>query len=798
MLVSLKLLKKYVNLDGLSAKDVANGLTFAGIEVEDVICFATGTNLVIGEIIECVNHPDSDHLHVLKVNLGPKYGVEQIVCGAPNARVGLKVIVARVGAKLKEVEIKKGIIRGIESNGMCCSLLELGVDKKYLSEKQISGIEELDINAPVGKEEVLSYLHLDDEVLDVIILANRPDLLSIYNLAKEISAIFDRPINIPSYKDETSFTSNAHIAIETDLCSQFALKEVKGIKIKESPEWIKQILHSSGIRSIDNIVDIGNLVMLLTGQPLHMYDADKLEKEEIIVRSDIEEDFVALDDKTYHIIPNDICMTSSGKTMCLGGVMGSKACEVDESTKRLYIECASFSSKAIRHTSARLGLSSESSTRYVKGTNHFQSEDVLSLAIHLLKEYAEAKEFSKTIEIQKETYKEQKIETSVDKINNRLGTNFSTKEIKDVLERLYFKIDMNGDGRFIATVPSFRLDISGDADLSEEVIRILGFNHVKSILPRLDTTVGALSLPQKRLRLIRDFLVDKGLDECLTYSLISQKEKDKFNLLNNEEHYVIKNPLTEDHEAFRTHILHSLLEVASYNINRQNKNLALFETGAMMSKTSQSEHLAIVLTGEESLQGLLVETPYTFFHLKGLVEAIFSLLGVEKSRYKINKLNSHLDELHPNRSAEILFQNQLIGIFGELHPNKYNEYDLGKNRCVVLEMNLTPLLEIKTSISKMSPISKFPVVTRDIALVIDKNVPSSDIIKCIKMNGKGLITNAEVFDVYEGENIAIDKKSIAISVTYASDHTLTDKEISDVEERVKYELARLYKIEFRV
>ena len=253
MLVSLKLLKKYVNLDGLSAKDVANGLTFAGIEVEDVISFAQGTNLVIGEIKECNNHPDSDHLHILKVDLGPKYGVEQIVCGAPNARLGLKVIVARVGAKLKEMEIKNGVIRGVTSNGMCCSLVELGVDKKYLSEKQINGIEELDIDAPVGEEDVLSYLHLDDEVLNVKILANRPDLLSIYNLAKEISAIFDRPINIPSYNDESSAASNVHIDIKTDLCSQFALKEVKGIKIKESPEWIKQILHSSGIRSIDNI-----------------------------------------------------------------------------------------------------------------------------------------------------------------------------------------------------------------------------------------------------------------------------------------------------------------------------------------------------------------------------------------------------------------------------------------------------------------------------------------------------------------------------------------------------------------
>ena len=796
MLVSLKNIRQYVNLDGLTAEEIANGLTFAGVEVEEIRTLASGTNLVIGEIKTCEKHPDSDHLHILNVDLG-KYGEQQIVCGAPNARAGLKVIVARVGAKLPGGEIKAGVIRGVASNGMCCSLLELGVDSKYLSEYQQAGIEELPADAPVGEDNVLGYLGLDDEVLNLKVLANRPDLLSLYNVAREIGAIFSREVKIPEPTADVNFQTSLKVGSDTKNCSQFSGKEIKNIKVKESPKWMQEYLMAMGVRSINNIVDIGNYVMLVTGQPLHMYDADKLPAAELTARDDYDGDFVALDEKIYKVIPGDIVISCKGKPMCLGGVMGSLECAVDEKTTHIYIEAASFDGATIRHTSSRLGLASESSSRFVKGTNHFQSERVLNLAANLIKELCEGKEFSNIVTYQAEKYEEKKIPSSVKRINGRLGTEFSAEQIKAALERLHFKVEMKGED-FVATVPSWRLDVTCDADLSEEVIRLLGFENVKSILPTLDTKLGALTLEQDRLKNIRFTLLDKGLDECVTYSLISQKEENLFNLLNNEEHYKILNPLTDEREIFRTHILHSLLKVATYNVSRQNRDLALFETAHMISKSSHSTHLAIVLVGKEERRGAMESIPFDFYHMKGLVESLMDILGIESSRYKFDRNTQHLDELHPGKSAEIYFQNQIIGRFGELHPNQIAAYDLGKTSAVVLEMNLDSILSAKVSITKMAPISRFPSVSRDLALVVNKDVVARDLIKAIKVTGKGLVSEAQIFDVYEGEHIQEGKKSIAISVTYSSDdHTLTEKEITEMENRIKFELTKQFHAELR-
>ena len=797
MLVSLKNVNQYVSLEGLSAEDIANKLTFAGIEVEEVSYLASGTNLVIGEILECVAHPNSDHLHVLQVNLGNKYGTTQIVCGAPNARAGLKVIVARVGAKLPQIEIKDGIIRGEASHGMCCSLLELGVDGKYLSDYQKAGIEELPHDAPVGEEDVLGYLGLDDTVLNLKVLANRPDLLSIFNVAREIGALYNRPVKLPEIKAREDFKTKLVVGSKTWRCSQFSGKEIRNIVTKPSPKWMSDYLMAMGVRSINNIVDIGNYVMLMTGQPLHMYDADKLAKAELYAQDDYDGDFVALDEKTYKVIPGDIVIACENKPMCLGGVMGSLACAVDENTKNIYIEAASFDGASIRHTSNRLGLSSESSQRFVKGTNHFQSEFVLNYAASLINELCEAKENSNNVVYQKEEHQERLVSSSTERINARLGTNFSKEEITGVLKRLNFEISPKGDS-FVAKIPDYRLDVTCDADLSEEVIRLLGFDNVQSILPCLDTKVGMLSLRQKRLKNIRNFLLLRGLDECLTYSLVSKKKQNDFNLLNKEEHYVILNPLTDEREVFRTHILASLLESASYNVARQNKNLALFETSNMISKASRSEHLAIVLVGQTNLQGLLKKENYTFFHMKGLVEGMFNALGIESSRYRFDRFVDEGHELHPGKSASIIFQNKKIGVLGELHPHQIEKYDLGKTSAVVLEMDLEPLLEAKVSETKMAPISRFPSVSRDLAFVLDKDIASSDIVRAVKKVGGSYVVNCEVFDIYQGTGISDGKKSMAITVTYRKDDgTLTEKEVSDAEEKIKFELSRNFKAEIR-
>ena len=369
MLVSLKNVSKYVSLDGLTAEEIADKLTFSGIEVEEVGRLASGSHLVIGEVIKCEKHPNSDHLHVLDVNLGNQYGVTQIVCGAPNAKKGLKVIVARVGAILPQLDIKKGNIRGIESNGMCCSLLELGVDAKYLSEYQKAGIEELPLDAPVGEENVLGYLGLDDVILNLKVLANRPDLLSTINVAEK-SAHYMPGSENSTFSTNVSFNTKLVVGSKTKKCSQFAGREIRNIVTKPSPKWLVSSLMAMGIRSINNIVDIGNYVMMMTGQPLHMYDADKLEKAELYAQEDYHGDFVALDEKTYKVIKGDIVIASNNEPKCLGGLMGALNCAVTDQTKNIYIEAASFDSASIRRTSNRLGLFSESSARFIKGTNH--------------------------------------------------------------------------------------------------------------------------------------------------------------------------------------------------------------------------------------------------------------------------------------------------------------------------------------------------------------------------------------------------------------------------------------------
>ena len=796
MLVSINEIKKYVNLDGLTAEEIANGLTFAGIEVEEVTSLASGTNLVIGHILECEPHPDSDHLHVLKVDLGDE--VKQIVCGAPNARKGLKVIVSKIGAKLPGGEIKPSTIRGVPSEGMCCSLLELGVDPKYLSEKQTKGIEELPEDAPVGESNVLGYLGLDDEILNIKVLANRPDLSSLYNVAKEIGAIFSRKVEIPEYSVKDNFKTNLVVGSKTDRCTQFSGREIDNIVIKESPKFMQEALRSMGVRSINNIVDIGNYVMLLTGQPLHMYDKDKLPKNELIAKDDLKVDFVALDEKTYGVIPNDIVITSDNKAMCLGGVMGSLECAVDDNTKNIYIEAASFDGASIRHTSSRLGLVSESSSRFVKGTNHFQAEEVINFASYLIKEYCDGEKFSNIVTYQSEEKPNQKLICSVKRINNRLGTEFTKEQMHDVLVRLHFGVKEINSDEFEVSVPTFRLDITCEADISEEVIRLLGFSNVKSTLPTLDVRVGGLTLRQARLRKIRESLLNKGLDECLTYSLLSKENSTKFNLLHDEEHYVLLNPLTDEREVFRTHILYSLLEAASYNVNRQNKDLALFETSNMISLSSRSEHLAVVLVGNELSRDLMRKEPYDFYHMKGIVENIFELLGIEPSRYRFDRYSSTKEELHPGKSATIVFQNKVIGVFGELHPNAKKEFGFAKSSAVALEMNLEQLLEAKVSIAKMTQISKFPTVNRDLALLVNKDIASSDIVKLIKKNGNGLVKDAKIFDVYEGENLFSGTKSVAISINLGKEGTLTEKEITDTLDKIKFELAKAFNAELRM
>lgn len=796
MKVSLNLVKKYVDLEGLTNEEIAHRLTFAGVEVEGIDKLASGTKLVVGEVLTCENMPDSDHLHLTTVNAGAKYGVLHIVCGAPNVRKGLKVIVATDGAVLPGGTIKKGAIRGHISEGMLCSLLELGVDSKFLSEKQTSGIEELPDECEVGDENVLGLLGLDDVILDLKLLANRSDLYSVLNVAKEMDTLFERKVNLPLVKVESNIKEVVPVSSNTAKCPQFSSRLVKNIVVKDSPKWMKDALRSSGIRSINNIVDIGNYVMLLTGQPLHMYDYDKLSKKELVVRDDIECDFVALDEKTYKVQKGDICITTEGKVMCLGGIMGSLACAVDEKTKNVVIEAANFDYASIRRTSIRLNLSSDSSMRFVKGINPNQYEFVMDLTASLLKELCDAKEVGKVETYLKNKYSQKVIESSFEYINGRLGTSFSNEDIVKALERAFIKADVKG-GEFVAYIPDSRIDIKEAADLSEEVIRILGFENVKSELPNMQLSVGGLEENLQKKRVVRTYLRGIGIDEVLSYSLIREKEVKEFAILNKDEPYKVMNPLTDEHEYVRTNLLPSLINVLNYNLNHQNENIAIFEVSDLFSKEGKKcIHLGVVVEGNDQRRFALNNEPYTFYHLKGVVDNILALFDIDEKRVQVERAN--VKEFHPGKSAIVKIDGKVAAVYGELHPVIKKAYHLERENVLALEMDLSVVFATKTSQKKMAKISRFPSVKRDFALVLQDKVSSKEVVTEIKKINRELISKVEVFDVYKGEHIKEGYYSLAISVYFGSmEKTLSEQEISDVENKIINTLQAKFAAELR-
>lgn len=783
MKVSLKWLNKYLDLSNYTKEEIADKLTFAGIEVDSVTALANATGLVIGEILSCEKHPDSDHLHILKVDEGKEFGIHQIVCGAPNARSGLKVIVAREGAVLPEVTIQKGVIRGVESDGMCCSLLELGVDKKFLSEKQVSGIEELPNDAPVGEMKVLEYLGLDDVIFELELLANRGDLLSIWNVARELSAILNIPYKLEKFDEieekDDSFVLGSHTA----KCPIFHGAIAKGVTIKESPKWLKEALLSEGVRSINNIVDIGNYVMLLTGEPVNMYDYDALSEKELIVRDDYEGPFVTIDEKTFNLQKGDLVVSCDGKPMCLAGVMTSKEAAVTEKTKNILIECALFNGASIRHTSNRLGLASDSSSRFVKGVSSEIQKTALEAILSLIKELCEPKEVIGLKPYDVFPHAEKKIVTTASYINNRLGTSFEEEKILDVLKQDHIEIKKLDGDAFEAGVPSFRMDLKEKEDLSEEVIRLLGYQNIVSKLPILSLNGNmGLNETQKDVRSIRHFLKDNGVSEIITYSLRKKEEENTFNDLGKYEHYILLNPLLEERKSLRTSLLTSLVEVASYNLSRQEKDFALFEISDVDAKNYKGKRLAILLSGEESLQGDLHKRPYDFYSAKGYLEGILGLLKLSTNRFKKDEKVG--PEWHPYRSERLLLGKKPIAIYGELHPSFKDKLGLPKAPLALLEIDLGELLTLRVSPDKGSIPPRFPSLTRDIAFLLDKKVPYEEVQAAIVRLDKR-IEKVSVFDLYEGEKILSDKKSMALHITLRKeDGTLLDSESKEVMDKV--------------
>jgi phenylalanyl-tRNA synthetase beta chain len=784
MKVSLNWIKKYINIDDISPEELADRLTFAGVEVEAFEKLSTATNLVIGEVVECYPLPESNHLSLTKVNTGNKNGLLQIVCGAPNVRVGIKVIVALDGALLPGGKITKGKIRGVESQGMICSLLELGVDAKFLNEKQISGIEELDEDAVVGNEEVLKYLGLDDTILDLKLLANRSDLHSVFNVAREIGTLYQREVKEEKWLLPKASKSSFVVSSLTKSCPQFSSRIIKKIKVGPSPKWLKQALQSMGVRSINNIVDIGNYIMLLTGQPLHMYDLDRLPKQELIIKDDYVGVFKALDEQDYQVQKGDIVITSGGKVMCLGGIMGSLESAVDEQTSNIVVEVANFAFDAIRRTSVRLALASDSSSRFIKGINPYQYEDVINKATAMIIDLCRTKDIESIVTYDsREDKTPPRIETSVSYINNRLGTNFLQQEIIETLKRDYLDVEVLNRDEFVAKIPEWRIDITGPADICEEVIRIIGLDKINGVLPSLQVTVGGYPRDKQLIRVVRNYLTGHGLDEVVTYSLVRKDELEGFRHLVKGEAYRLINPLTDEHEYLRLSIMPSLLKVASYNLARGQKDLAIYEVSDIDSDKYSGLRLGVVLVGNDLYQQQLQKIPYTFYHLKGLFEGIVHTLGIKQSRYQLEHVLESEKELHPGRSALVKVNGKVIGYLGELHPQAISGHELGKNKVFAMEIDLGVLLEIETGQTVFKSFSRYPAIKRDLSFVVEQKVDVHQIMKTISSVSK-MIKSVDIFDVYIGQGIPDGKKSIALTITYEDDEkTLKDEEVIEVEKK---------------
>ena len=773
MKLSKNFLKDYIDID-VDIKTLAEDMTRIGNEYDSAEKLINATKLVIGEIVECKDHPDSDHLHLCKVNIGTE--ILNIVCGAPNARTGIKVIVALDGAELPEKTIKKGMIRGQESNGMLCSIAELGIENKFLKPEDKDGIAELGEDAKVG-EDPIKYLGLDDEVIDFELTANRGDLLSILGMAYEVGAIYDKPvkeIDLSHKENEKNINNIFETEVKTENCKKLLIKKVENVEIKESPKFIKNRLIASGIRPINNVVDISNYVMLELGQPLHFYDADRLGNKLVVRMAEEGEKLTTLDNIERTLTSDDIVIADSTHGVGLAGVMGGLETEVEENTKNIIIESAIFDSVKVRKTSKKI-LRSEASNRFEKGIDPNRTEMAIERACKLLEEYANGTVLSGTVKYDKTDVKEKDIEITFKNINDVLGTTIPNEEILNVFRKLGFTYTVNNE-TINVKVPTRRLDISIKEDLIEEISRIYGVDNIQGKLPVVPMRKGSYDKTQRE---IRNKMISLGLNETLSYILINDKEVKNYTL-DEFEPLKLLDPITEDRNTLRYSMIPSLYKIYEYNNAHNQKDVSIFEIGKGFYKKGdnygEDTKLCALMTGKYEI-GLNNNKNVDFYVIKGIAEEILEYLGYA-GRYTFMKQEMPKG-MHPGQSAYINVNGTNVGIIGKIHPDVTNE------DVFVLEINLDELFKKKVGKMKYKEISKFPSVKKDIAFVVNKNLTSQEIGKVIKNAGGSLLTNIEVFDVYTGIGIGIDKKSIAYSLTFSDNKkTLTDDEINTLMNKI--------------
>lgn len=789
MLISNEWLKEYVTNDD-SVSNLAERITRTGIEVDDLIDYTKDIkNLVVGFVKSKEKHPDADKLNVCQVDIGEDEPV-QIVCGAPNVDAGQYVIVAKVGGRLPGgIKIKRAKLRGERSEGMICSLQEIGISSNYIPKSFESGIYVFSESQVPGTD-ALQALYLDDQVMEFDLTPNRADALSMIGTAYEVAALYNTKMTKPettSNELELSANDELTVTIENeDKVPYYSARVVHDVTIEPSPIWMQARLIKAGIRPINNVVDISNYVLLEYGQPLHMFDQDAIGSQQIVVRQANEgEKMTTLDDTERELLTSDIVITNGQTPIALAGVMGGDFSEVKEHTSNIVIEGAIFDSVSIRHTSRRLNLRSESSSRFEKGIATEFVDEAVDRACYLLQTYANGKVLKDRVSSGELGAFITPIDITADKINRTIGFDLSQNDIVTIFNQLGFDTEINDDV-ITVQVPSRRKDITIKEDLIEEVARIYGYDDIPSTLPVFEkVTSGQLTDRQYKTRMVKEVLEGAGLDQAITYSLVSKEDATAFAMQQRQTIDLLM-PMSEAHASLRQGLLPHLIEAASYNVARKNKDVKLFEIGNVFFANGegelpdQVEYLSGILTGDYVVNQWQGKKETVDFYLaKGVVDRVSEKLNLEFSYRRAD-----IDGLHPGRTAEILLENKVVGFIGELHPTLAADNDL--KRTYVFELNFDALMAVSVGYINYQPIPRFPGMSRDIALEVDQNIPAADLLSTIHAHGGNILKDTLVFDVYQGEHLEKGKKSIAIRLNYLdTEETLTDERVSKVQAEIE-------------
>ncbi|MGO3115280.1 phenylalanine--tRNA ligase subunit beta [Enterococcus pseudoavium] len=786
MLVSYKWLNEYVDVKDVTPKELADRLSLTGIEVEGLESPEEGLKkIVVGDVKECIPHPDSDHLSICQVDIGAEE-LSQIVCGAANIKAGVKVIVALPGSRIAgNVKIKKGKMRGQVSNGMICSLQELGYSESVIPKEFAEGIYYLPADASAG-EPVFPYLEMDDTIIDLSITPNRADALSIRGVAHEVAAIYNKNVTFPAVElTETDQKASDRIKVSvTDKndAPHYEIRIIEDVKIGPSPQWLQNRLMNEGIRPISNVVDVTNYILLLFGQPLHAFDYDKLGSQEIVVRRGKEnEAFTTLDGLERNLNPENIVITNGEVPVALAGVMGGLDSEISAETTTVALEMAMFDHTSVRRTSQSYNLRSESSMRFEKGINQGDISLAGEVAAAMIAELADGKVLQGAVKGSEIQAKNVEVSTTLEHVNRFLGTELSQEQVNDIFKALGFATSVNA-GVTTVSVPPRRWDITIEADLMEEIARIYGYNNLPSTLPEGQTVAGFLTEAQKATRKVRNLLEGAGLTEAISYALTTEVKAQQF-LLAESKVTRVAWPMSEDRSTMRLNLISGLLEDLAYNVARKNNDVAFYEIGHVFYQDNdpkkdlpiEQNHVALAMTGNAVGKAWSNKAEaYDYYTIKGMVEALIEGLGlIEEISYQALQIT----EMHPGQTAGIYLDETLIGFVGQVHPKIAKSYEL--KSAFVAELNLDALITFEKVPLVFEAVSKYPAVSRDIAMLVNEENTNAEIAEVIQAAAGKFLTKLQVFDVYQGENIEAGKKSMAYNLTFANpEATLTDEEIN--------------------